>query len=376
MCEDTMITAVRGGEGGINIPMARGSMEVLAGTVEGTKESSQPASWHVKLVDKASVRGQIYVGVEVSEEKGSPALMLGQDWYHDSCVGKAYYYSSDGDICSGNQIVQKTLETFTTGDVIGIQLSRGVLSFVKNGGTVGDIISLTSGFVRIAVQLHRPGDKLLLLRELVGAAAERDIEKRIVAERQKEEARAELKRKEEEAKRLVAEKIEEKRALEAAKRREEEEEAARVRAIQESQKRHAESEAARLAEEEQRRRAKQEEERRRLEELRRAKLAKEEAARKKAAEEQIRKVARSRGGYYEEEPDPDAPSEAEIQDFLRNCLPLRLAAARQMGMAALPGANAAASMRILLTPQQHHAVKKHLTQLKKEQRTSGSAPDE
>ena len=50
-------------------------------------------------------------------------------------------------------------------------------------------------------------------------------------------------------------------------------------------------------------------------ELSRAKQVKEEAVRKEAAEEQIKKEARSRGGYLKEETDPDAPDEAEMQDF-------------------------------------------------------------
>jgi hypothetical protein len=58
-------------------------------------------------------------------------------------------------------------------------------------------------------------------------------------------------------------------------------------------------------------------------------------------------VARSRGGYYaEEELDPDAPSDSEMQIFLRNCLPLRLTAAKQMGMQALPGAQKVSQMQV------------------------------
>jgi hypothetical protein len=58
-------------------------------------------------------------------------------------------------------------------------------------------------------------------------------------------------------------------------------------------------------------------------------------------------VARSRGGYYaEEQLDPDAPSDAEMQIFLRNCLPLRLTAAKQMGLQALPGAKKVSQMQV------------------------------
>jgi hypothetical protein len=36
-----------------------------------------------------------------------------------------------------------------------------------------------------------------------------------------------------------------------------------------------------------------------------------------------------------------------------------------MGMQALPVASRVASMKVMLTPQQHYAVKKHLTEVKK-----------
>ena len=84
-------------------------------------------------------------------------------------------------------------------------------------------------------------------------------------------------------------------------------------------------------------------------------------------------MARSRGGYFEEETDPDAPDEAEIQEFMRNCLPLRLTAARQMGMVALPVASKVASMKVMLTPQQHYAVKKHLTEVKRAKKKAQQA---
>mmetsp|Transcript_27222 Transcript_27222/g.42568 ORF Transcript_27222/g.42568 Transcript_27222/m.42568 type:complete len:400 (+) Transcript_27222:43-1242(+) len=358
MCEDTLITAVRGGEGGgerSHIPMGRGSLEVSA---------DKSASWHIKVVEKASVRGKIFIGVEISEDSQTPNILIGQDWFHEGCVNKALYYSSDGDICSGNAIQEQTGVMFGTGDVVGIQFWKGTLTFIKNSETVGCIEGI-QGSARCAVQLHRPGDKLILLRELVGTAAEKDIDKtRAIASKRAEELESKRQEKEhqklreEERLALIRKQAEDaKRAAEEETRRQKEEE--------EKRKHLEELEAQQKAEEDQRRRAKLEEERKRLEELRRAKLAREEAARKKAAEEQIRKVARSRGGYYEEEPDEDAPTDLEIQDFLRNCLPLRLTAARQMGMVALPTSSMVSSMRIQLTPQQHYSVKKHLTQVKK-----------
>eukprot|EP00961_Rhodomonas_salina_P056415 757964-Rhodomonas_salina.1 len=181
MCEDTMITAVRGGEGAQNVPTARGWMEVHSGpTSDDTPAQSvahAPATWHIKVVEKASNRGQIYLGVEVSEELGGSSIFLGQDWYHEACHGKAYYYSSDGDVCCGNVVIERTGQTFGTGDIIGVQLEHGAVSFIKNGDSVASM-SGVMGFVHVAAQLHRPGDKVVLLRELVGTAAARDIEKR------------------------------------------------------------------------------------------------------------------------------------------------------------------------------------------------------
>lgn len=83
MCEDTLITALRGGDGGSLTPMSRGHAEVPEG---------QPASWHVKVVDKASVRGNIYIGIETCDAEGTHATVLGKDWYDAACVGRALYY--------------------------------------------------------------------------------------------------------------------------------------------------------------------------------------------------------------------------------------------------------------------------------------------
>jgi hypothetical protein len=83
MCEDTLITALRGGEGGINIPMARGHIAVPQG---------EPASWHLKVVDKTSLRGKIFIGVETSPDENDQPIRLGQDWYEEICTEKALYY--------------------------------------------------------------------------------------------------------------------------------------------------------------------------------------------------------------------------------------------------------------------------------------------
>jgi hypothetical protein len=84
MQEDTMITAVRGGEAGaIMVPMARGDSEVAEG---------QPASWHIKVIEKASVKGNIYIGVETMDEKGNHYTRIGEDWYTEKAKDRAFYY--------------------------------------------------------------------------------------------------------------------------------------------------------------------------------------------------------------------------------------------------------------------------------------------
>lgn len=83
MKEDTMVTAVRGGEAGGIVPMARGESEVKEG---------QPASWHIKVIDKASVKGKIYIGLEAMDASGAHATLLGHDWYTENAKGRAFYY--------------------------------------------------------------------------------------------------------------------------------------------------------------------------------------------------------------------------------------------------------------------------------------------
>lgn len=79
-----MITAVRGGEAGaIMVPMARGDSEVAEG---------QPASWHIKVIEKASVKGNIYIGVETMDEKGNHYTRIGEDWYTEKAKDRAFYY--------------------------------------------------------------------------------------------------------------------------------------------------------------------------------------------------------------------------------------------------------------------------------------------
>jgi hypothetical protein len=356
MVEDTLCTALRGGDGVYGTPMVRGSLDA---------DLEQYASWHIKVVRRASNTGKIYVGVETVDKQGNPACLIGTDWFHESCVDFAFFYSSDGDICRGNQILMSTGMSYSDGDVVGIQIAESALTFLKNGEPVGEPLTGLKRWVQAAVQMHRPGDKLLLLRELAGPAAGKDIARTKVLKEEKRKQQEEEVRRREEARlqqlRLLEEKVrkEKEKAEEAAREAERQAELEKQRKIEEEQERIREAEAAMERERE------REEEKKRLARLRHEKQAREEAARKKAAEEQIKKVARSRGGYYEEEPDPDAPDEAEIQDFLRNCLPLRLTAARQMGMGALPVASKVASMKVMLTPQQHYAVKKHLTEVKR-----------
>lgn len=357
--------------------MARGNLHA---------QLEHSASWHIKVVQRASNNGKIYVGIETADDKGlamkdekDRVMLIGEDWFHASYVDKAVYYSSDGDICRGNQVVDSTGITYGSGDVIGIQIADRQLTFLKNGDPVGEPLAGLSAWVRSAVQMHRPGDKVLLVRELAGPAAGKDIARTKLLKEEKRKALEEEVRRQE-VKRLEQLRRQEEKILQEKRDAELEEQRKREKAEQEEKrKQEEEMERIRAAEAEILRKQKQDEEKKRIADLRRAKQAKEEAARKKAAEEQIKKVARSRGGYYEEEPDPDAPDEAEIQDFLRNCLPLRLTAAKQMGLPALPVASKVASMKVMLTPQQHYAIKKHLTEVKKarksKQETSTAAAE-
>jgi hypothetical protein len=363
MVEDTLCTALRGGEGG-GCPMARGNLDA---------QLEHSASWHLKIVQRGSNNGKIYVGVETVDEKGQSAMLIGTDWFHESCVDNAIYYSSDGDICRGNQVVSSTGVAYGNGDVVGIQIADSQLTFLKNGDPVGEPLTGLKTWVRSAVQMHRPGDKVLLLRELAGPAAGKDIARTKVLKEEKRKAQEEEIRRQEVRRQEQVRRQEEKILREKQEAELEEQRKKEQAEKEELRKQEEEQEKIRAAEAEVLRKQKLEDERKRIAELRRAKQAKEEAARKKAAEEQIKKVARSRGGYYEEEPDPDAPDEAEIQDFLRNCLPLRLTAAKQMGLPALPVASKVASMKVMLTPQQHYAIKKHLTEVKKAKRRAQAA---
>jgi len=285
-----------------------------------------------KVVQRASNNGKIYVGVETVDERGKTAMPIGTDWYNEACVDTAIFYSSDGDICRGNQVVIESGMPFDAGDVIGIQIADAHLVFLKNGDLVGEPLFGLKKWVTAAVQMHRPGDKVLLLRELAGPAAGKDIARTKVLKAERSKAKEEDIRRREEAKREHQRLFEEKMRKEKEAAEFAEEQAKRQVEQEELRNKEEAFEREQAAEAEERRKQTQEEEKKRIADLRRAKQAREEEARKKAAEEQIKKVARSRGGYYEEEPDADAPSEPEIQDFLRNCLPLRLTAARQMGM--------------------------------------------
>eukprot|EP00960_Hanusia_phi_P017679 520771-Hanusia_phi.AAC.1 len=371
LCEDTMVTAIRGGErlalGHAQIPTAHASLIARRDMI---------ASWHLKVTKKASIRGAIFVGIESFDGHPGDKPTVGSDWYQEDCRNAAFYYSSDGDLCQGDLVVKKTESSYGSGDILGIQMCDGILTFLKNGDPVGELRGLKE-YNQVAVQLRRPGDQVKLIKELVDKAAQKDIQKRKeIEEKKREEYHAKLKREEE-----LMRKREHERVLKIQKEEEErkqkELEERQRRELEEKQRRDAELNKLREAEEERARKEKQEEERRRVEDKRRAKLAREEAARKQAAEEQIRKVARSRGGYCEDDEDPDAPSNEEVQDFLNNCLPLRLLAAKQMGMVALPSLEETPFMKILLTPQQHHAIKKHLTQKKKNSslERSSTAPD-
>jgi hypothetical protein len=307
--------------------MARGDLEV---------DLEQSASWHIKVVRKGSNNGKIYVGVETVEAKGSSPMLIGTDWFRNEYVDCAYYYCSDGDICRGNQVIMSTGTGFGNGDVVGIQIVDRNLTFLRNGNPVGKPLSGLKRWVTAAVQMHRPGDKVLLLRELAGAAAGKDIARTKVLMQEQKQAQEEEIRRKEQARLEQQRKAEEKIRMEKEAQRQAEEEAKRQAELEEQRKREEEEQQRQRAAEAEARKQRQEEEKKRLAELRRAKQLREETARKKAAEEQIKKVARSRGGSYVETPDPDAPDETEIQDFLRSCLPLRLTAARQMGMSALP----------------------------------------
>ena len=65
MVEDTLCTALRGGDGAVGTPMSRGNLEA---------ELAQSVSWHIKLVQRASNNGKVYVGVEMVDEYGKSAV--------------------------------------------------------------------------------------------------------------------------------------------------------------------------------------------------------------------------------------------------------------------------------------------------------------
>ena len=117
-------------------------------------------------MEKASNNGVIFIGVEVVGSMASKPMLLGQDWFYSTCVDEfpAFYYSSDGDLCRGNKIEGRTGITYGTGDKINIQLHDSSVTFTKNSDTVGNI-PIVEGIARFGVQLHRPGDKILLLSE-------------------------------------------------------------------------------------------------------------------------------------------------------------------------------------------------------------------
>jgi hypothetical protein len=328
------------------------------------------AYWDIKLIGKASIHGEIYIGVETVELPGKETYLLGQDWFNHACEGRTFYYCSDGVCCSGNKIICHT-SPFQVEDIIGLQLENCTLKFTKNGETVA-VFPYIQGFARAAIQMHRPGDKLQLLREYVGSAAAKRICQFKAAELQREENRRKTKEAEEIARQL---------ALEAQRKLQDEENAARAlveegqrreQALLAAQRLRAAADAAQRQEEDAHHRRLLEHERATQLAERRARLAREEAARKKAAQLQIQKVARARG-FCQEIPDPDAPSDREIREFLRDCLPLRLVAARQRGRPALPGLADVADLELLLTPQQHHAVCSHLTARNKACRADAAA---
>ena len=83
MLEDTLVTAVRGGEAGGVLPMVRGEAEVPEG---------ECGSWHIKVIEKASVKGNIYIGIETLDSAGKEATLLGKDWYDEKATNRAFYY--------------------------------------------------------------------------------------------------------------------------------------------------------------------------------------------------------------------------------------------------------------------------------------------
>ena len=359
ICTGQIVEALRGGEGGIQVPMARGCNLV---------HCTNYAYWDVKMLGKSSIHGEIYIGIETVEDHSKESYIIGQDWFHEACVGRTFYYCSDGDCCSGNTILSRA-SGYKQEDIIGLQLEEDTLTFTKNGETVA-VVTGVKGFARIAVQLHRTGDKVQLVHEYIGPAAAKRISQYKAAELQREEDLRKKTEEEESARQMEQEIRLRKEEEEQAARALIEEERRYIQAQIDEQRLRAEEDAARKAAEEAERKLLLEEERAAQLAERRARLAKEEAARKKAAQLQIQKVARARG-FCQETPDADAPTDSEIRDFLRDCLPLRLVAARQKGHPALPGLSDVAEMELLLTPQQHHAVRSHLTAMNKSMRASG-----
>ena len=251
LCEDTTVTAIRGGErlamGHAQIPTAHASLHVRRDMI---------ASWCLKVTKKASNRGAIFIGIESFDRDPGDKMVIGNDWYQESCRDVAFYYSSDGDLCQGDLVVKKTESSYGSGDVIGIQMCDGILTFLKNGDPVGELRGLKV-FNQVAVQLRRPGDQVKLIKELIDKAAEKDIEKRkAIEERKKVENLARLQREEELMRKREQERLLKIQKEEEERRQRELEERQRIE-LEEQQRRDAELNKLREAEEERLRKEKQ-----------------------------------------------------------------------------------------------------------------------
>merc|ERR1711964_257771 len=63
-------------------------------------------------------------------------------------------YRSDGWICNASQTKFKNLEKYVVGDVIGIQISGGMISFTKNGEPQRGELTLEGKKIKLGVSMH------------------------------------------------------------------------------------------------------------------------------------------------------------------------------------------------------------------------------
>jgi len=143
-------------------------------------ENGASAQWELQI---EMCKSCVYIGLQqVSWQEGL-------DWWCEAAVGHVWYYSGDGSLRSGNNIIHRSSVTYTpkagfvekagadtavatftpfipalrNGDFCKLKLENKVLSFTVNDRPVeGEIVGVT-GRVRLAVQFEDDGDSVCIL---------------------------------------------------------------------------------------------------------------------------------------------------------------------------------------------------------------------